>query len=114
MTVKPFAGIRPDPRYASIVHVAPYDVVTTTDVRRAVKNNPYSFFHVTRAEADIPDIQDEHSQMVYDKAAENLQHLTKLQKLELEGNPISEIDKGTARFLKKKGLVQGPLVPLMK
>ena len=71
MTVKPFYGIRPDVRYAELLNVPPYDVVDLDEVKKAVKNNPYSFFHITRAEADLAVLSDEHSPEVYLKAREN-------------------------------------------
>ena len=73
MTVKPFPGIRPAKKYATLINVPPYDVVTTDEVRNAVKENPYSFFHVTRADADIPGLEDEYSPAVYSKARENFE-----------------------------------------
>ena len=71
MTTKPFKGIRPDKIFASIVNVPPYDVVELEEVKKAVKNNPYSFFHITRSEADLPGNNDNNSPFIYQKAKEN-------------------------------------------
>ncbi|MGA2142554.1 MAG: DUF1015 family protein [Brevinematales bacterium] len=73
MTVKPFPGIRPAKKYATLLNVPPYDVVTREEVRNAVKDNPYSFFHVTRSDAEIPALDDEYSPAVYSKARENFE-----------------------------------------
>lgn len=74
MTVKPFPAVRPDKKFAGIVHVPPYDVVDIEEVKAAVRNNAYSFFHVTRAEADIPGLVTYYSDEVYKKARENFEN----------------------------------------
>ncbi len=74
MTAKPFAAIRPDPRYAPKVHVPPYDVVERADVIRMSDGNPNSFFQVTRADAWMPDA-DEHSPEVYEQGGKNLRRM---------------------------------------
>ncbi len=71
MIANPFRGIRPDRKYVTLVNVPPYDVVSGSDVKKAVQNNPFSFFHITRADADIPGLPDEYSESVYRKAREN-------------------------------------------
>ncbi len=73
MTIKPFPGLRPDKKYATLLNVPPYDVVSLSEVRNAVKDNPFSFFHVTRAEVDIKGLDNEYSAMVYSKARENFE-----------------------------------------
>lgn len=71
MTVKPFRGVRPDKRFAAILNVPPYDVVDAQEVQKSASNNNYSYFHITRAEVDLPGLKDEHSEAVYKKAREN-------------------------------------------
>ncbi len=73
MTVKPFRGIRPDKKYVSLLNVPPYDVVSLEDVKKAVQDNPYSFFHITRAEADLTDLADEYAPEVYQKARDSFE-----------------------------------------
>ncbi len=50
----------------------PYDVVNVAEARK-FRKAPYNFYHVTRAEIDLPESVDVHSQQVYDKAAETLE-----------------------------------------
>lgn len=50
----------------------PYDVVSVAEARK-FRKAPYNFYHVTRAEIDLPESVDVHSQQVYDKAAETLE-----------------------------------------
>lgn len=73
MIAKPFTAIRPDRRFASILHVPPYDVVDRDEVREVSKKNPYSFFHITRADADVPDGTGEYSKKVYETGRRNLE-----------------------------------------
>lgn len=72
MIAKPFTAIRPDRRFASVLHVPPYDVVDKEEVRKVSRNDPYSFFHITRADADVPDGTGEYSMKVYETARANL------------------------------------------
>jgi uncharacterized protein (DUF1015 family) len=71
MTIKPFQGIRPDQKYATLLNVPPYDVVSLNQVKKAVQDNPYSFFHITRSEADLINPGNEYSPVVYSRAREN-------------------------------------------
>ncbi|HLO72004.1 MAG TPA: DUF1015 family protein [Flavipsychrobacter sp.] len=72
--ITPFKGLRPKPELASKVATLPYDVVNVEEAR-AYKDNPYHFYHVTRSEIDLPAGVDVHTQQVYDKAKENLDHM---------------------------------------
>jgi uncharacterized protein (DUF1015 family) len=70
----PFKGLRPKPEFAAQVATLPYDVVNVQEAR-AIAHNPYNFYHVTRAEIDLPEGIDVHSAQVYQKAKENLDQL---------------------------------------
>jgi len=72
--ITPFKGLRPKKEIAPELATLPYDVVNVEEAR-AYKSNPYHFYHVTRAEIDLPPNVDVHSQQVYDKAKENLDWL---------------------------------------
>ncbi len=72
--ITPFKGLRPQKEIAPELATLPYDVVNVEEAR-AYKSNPYHFYHVTRAEIDLPSNVDVHSQQVYDKAKENLDWL---------------------------------------
>ncbi|RZL96947.1 MAG: DUF1015 family protein, partial [Pedobacter sp.] len=65
--IKPFRALRPQPAYAEQVASRPYDVLNSAEAREEVKNNPYSFLHITKAEVDLPEDIDTHSQEVYEK-----------------------------------------------
>jgi len=73
--VRPFRALRPSPERAAAVAAVPYDVVSTAEARELAAGNPWSFLHVSRAEIDLPEGTDPHSDAVYAKAAENLDRL---------------------------------------
>lgn len=70
--VGPFAGLRPAPGRAGDVAAPPYDVVNTVEARALAAGRPHSFFHVSRAEIDLPDDTDPYADEVYEAAARNL------------------------------------------
>jgi uncharacterized protein (DUF1015 family) len=60
---------------AAKVAARPYDVLSSEEAKTAASGNPYSYYHVSKSEIDLPAGIDTHSQQVYDKAAENLHRL---------------------------------------
>lgn len=75
--IKPFKAVRPKPEYAEKVGALPYDVMNSDEAREMVKDNPYSFLHIDKAEIDLPLGTDLYSDEVYNKANENLCALCK-------------------------------------
>lgn len=73
--IRPFSALRPKKEYASAVAALPYDVMNSEEARENVKELPYSFIHVDKAEVDLPVGTDIYSDAVYAKAAENLKKL---------------------------------------
>lgn len=73
--LKPFAAIRPIPALAGQVAALPYDVMNTEEARKLVRNNPYSFLHVDKAEINFNDSVNPYDDCVYKKAAETLKHM---------------------------------------
>ncbi len=74
--LKPFKAVRPKDEYASEVGALPYDVMNSEEAREMVKDKPYSFLHVDKAEVDLPQGIDIYSAEVYLKAKENLDALS--------------------------------------
>ena len=72
---RPFIGIRPVAGRADEIAAPPYDVVNTEEARAAAEGRPLSFFHVSRAEIDLPADTDPYSNDVYKTAAQNLKKL---------------------------------------
>ena len=75
--IKPFKAFRPQPELVSKVASPPYDVLNSEEARQLVKNNPYSFLHVNKAEIDLDSSVNHYDQKVYAKASENLNKLIK-------------------------------------
>ena len=71
-TVKPFRAIRPVKELASKIAALPYDVMDTAEAREMVKENPYSFLHVDKAQIDLDESINMYDDRVYEKARENL------------------------------------------
>ncbi len=87
MRIKAFQAWRPAPESAVKVATPPYDVVDTAEARKLSEGNPLSFFHVTRAEIDLPDGTDLHADAVYKKAGENFRGLCSSGALKKEEKP---------------------------
>ena len=69
--IVPFKGLRPKAAVAADVATLPYDVINELEAR-TFRRYPLNFYHITRSEIDMPEGTDVHSQVVYDKAKENL------------------------------------------
>lgn len=74
-TIRPFMAIRPAANYAKDVAALPYDVMSSEEAREMVKDKPWSFLHVDKAEVDLPVGTDIYSPEVYAKAKENLDNM---------------------------------------
>lgn len=72
MIVRPFKAVRPSKEKADKVAALPYDVMDSHEAREMVKDNPYSFLHIDKAEIDLPEDVDHYSDEVYNKAKENI------------------------------------------
>jgi uncharacterized protein (DUF1015 family) len=75
--IKPFKALRPQQELADKVASRPYDVLNSAEAKAEANGNPFSFLHITKAEIDLPDGVDLHSQAVYNKAKDNLQEFLK-------------------------------------
>ncbi|MBS1684359.1 MAG: DUF1015 domain-containing protein [Bacteroidetes bacterium] len=75
--IRPFRALRPAPALAAEVATLPYDVMNTAEARQMAAGHPHSFLHVSRAEIDLPEGINDHSQEVYDQAARAFQGFIK-------------------------------------
>ena len=71
--IKPFKGVRPKKELAEKVAALPYDVMNTEEAVQMAAGNEVSFLHISRAEIDLPQGTDIHSDQVYAKGRENLE-----------------------------------------
>ena len=70
--VRAFRAVRPIPYLANQVAALPYDVMNSDEAREMVKDNPFSFLHVDKAEVDLDPSVDLYDTKVYEKARDNL------------------------------------------
>lgn len=70
--VSPFKAIRPDRKLAHKVAALPYDVVNSQEAQELAQGNPYSYFHIDKAEIDVSESISVYDQEVYQTAAKNL------------------------------------------
>lgn len=69
--VKPFRGLRPPREIVSSLACLPYDVMNTEEAAAMAKDKECSLLHITRAEIDLPQGTDVHSEEVYKKSVDN-------------------------------------------
>lgn len=68
--VKPFKAVRPALGYAEKIAALPYDVYSRKEAKEEVKDKPYSFLRIDRAETCLSDDIDTYAPVVYEKAKE--------------------------------------------
>lgn len=70
--IRPFRAIRPVLERVAQVAALPYDVMSSEEARELVKDNPYSFLRIDKAEVDLDPSVDLYDSRVYEQAAHNL------------------------------------------
>ncbi len=75
--IKPFKALRPAEHLTSKVAALPYDVVTTNEARKIVKDNPYSFLKIDKPEIEFENTNDLNLRDMYKKAGDNLYDMIK-------------------------------------
>ena len=75
--IRPFRAIRPVAEKAEKVAALPYDVMNSEEAREMVKDNPYSFLHIDKAEIDLDPFIDLYHEKVYQKAKQNMENMIK-------------------------------------
>ncbi|MDD2385451.1 MAG: DUF1015 family protein [Bacteroidales bacterium] len=73
--VKPFKGLRPPQELVENVSCLPYDVMNSKEAAEMASGKKESLLHVTRAEIDLPEGTDTHSEIVYEKAVSNFKKM---------------------------------------
>jgi uncharacterized protein (DUF1015 family) len=103
--ISPFKALRPKAELAARVASPPYDVLNSSEAREEVKDNPWSFLHITKSEIDLPENTAMHSQQVYEKAKENLQAFIRKEILFTEAKPCYYIYELVMNGRSQTGLV---------
>ena len=75
--VKPFKGLRPPKKNVEKLACLPYDVMNTQEAKEMAEGKEDSLLHITRAEIDLPEGIDIHSEEVYQKSVENFEKFQK-------------------------------------
>ena len=79
--------------------------MNSEEARAEAKDNPCSFLHITKSEIDLPADMDVHSDAVYQKAKENLQHFIRHDILLKEEKPCYYIYQLVMQGRSQTGLV---------
>ena len=103
--IAPFRALRPNPEYADRVASPPYDVLNREEALQIAGDNPFSFLHVTRAEIDLPAAVHVYSQVVYEKAGENIRSMVRNGVLLREEKPCYYFYRLTMEGRSQTGLV---------
>lgn len=109
--LKPFKGFRPkDNETAKKIASRPYDVLNSDEAKIEAGDNALSFYHVIKPEIDLPEIEDIHTEPVYNKAKENLQKLIQDGFLFQDNDPCYYVYAQTMNGKTQYGIVGGASV----
>jgi len=86
--IKSFNAIRPVKELANKVAELPYDVVDSAEASEIALGNEYSFFHVTKAEIDLPLGTNIYDSSVYETGRDNLKEFIKKGTLVQDEEPL--------------------------
>jgi len=103
--IKPFRALHPIPEKAEQVSCVPYDVAYESEVRDFIKNNPNSFLHVTRPEAEFVESSNPSSDKVLERAKHNLRKLIRDGILRVESEPCFYVYRLASESHRQTGIV---------
>ncbi|GLI50522.1 chromosome partitioning protein ParB [Tepidanaerobacter syntrophicus] len=103
--IRPFRALRPTKDKVAQVAALPYDVVTTEEAKKLVKDNNYSFLHVDKPEIDFDEPVDPYDVRVYKKAGEKLSQMIKEGVYKKDKNPCIYIYQLTRDEKIQQGIV---------
>jgi len=69
--IKPFKGLRPPQEIVEELACLPYDVMNSAEAAEMAAGKEKSLLRITKAEIELPEVADIHSELVYKKAVEN-------------------------------------------
>lgn len=100
-----FKAFRPALDKQELIPALPYDVMNSDEAREMVKDNPFSFLHIDKAEVDLPLSTDIYDDVVYEKAKENLLNLENTGALVQDAEPCLYIYKQVMNGRAQIGIV---------
>lgn len=104
-TIKPFKGLRPPKEIAEELSCLPYDVMNSEEAAQMAEGKEKSLLRITKAEIELPDVEDTHSETVYNKAQENLKIFQEKEWLQQDENPRFYIYAQTMHGRTQYGIV---------
>ena len=105
--IKPFKGLRPPQEIVEELACLPYDVMNSEEAAEMAEGREKSLLRITRAEIELPDVEDIHSEEVYKKAKENLQLFQEKGWLAQDNEPKYYIYAQTMNGKTQYGIVGG-------
>lgn len=88
VVVKPFRGLRPPREIVGDLTCLPYDVMDTDEAKAMATGKECSLLHITRAEIDLPEGTESHTEEVYEKSVTNFALWQKRGWLIQDDNPM--------------------------
>lgn len=103
--IRPFKAVRPKSELADKIAARPYDVYSSSEARKIVESNPFSFLKIDRAETQFPEEVDMYSSQVYEKAASTLKEMKKVGQFIQDETECFYIYELTMKGRSQRGLV---------
>ncbi len=105
INIRPFKGLRANKNYFDKIVAHPYDVPSLNEIREAVKNNPLSFYRISRSEVDLEPGTDPHSDEVYKKARSNFDEFRQKGHLVRDDKPSFYLYRQAVEGFSQTGLI---------
>lgn len=103
--LRPFASVRPREDLAERIAALPYDVVNRQEAKAIVRENPYSFLKIDRAETQMDDSVDMYCDTVYETARDTLEQMLEEGSFVTEAAPCYYLYELTMNGRAQTGLV---------
>lgn len=103
--LRPFRAVRPADGFAEKVLAKPYDVMNRKEAAEMAAGNPCSFLHISRAEIDLPEVENPYSMPVYEKARDNIDKFVENGTMMMESKPMIYIYRQTMNGNVQTGIV---------
>lgn len=103
--LRPFRAIRPADGFVEKVLAKPYDVMNRKEAAEMAEGNPCSFLHISRAEIDLPEVENPYSLPVYEKARDNIEKFVENGTMMMESKPMIYIYRQTMNGNVQTGIV---------
>lgn len=103
--IKPFSALRPSPENAHLVACKPYDVLTSAEAKAEAIHNEKSFYYIDKAEINLSENIDSHSEIVYETARKKLHQFIENNILIRESKPCFYVYQLVMNGRSQTGLV---------